>query len=120
MQRITNILNNLAKSKFRSSFKLDNADAEYIKEKGLRKIESHARDLITKRLAPSSPHNDGQQTPFKGHPAFKAQHATATCCRKCLMKWHRIPNNRTLTEREIGFIIELITQWISKGYSKDG
>ncbi len=29
----------------------------------------------------AEPRNDGKQTPFRGHPVFTAQHATATCCR---------------------------------------
>jgi len=34
--------------------------------------------------------NDGKQTPMRGHPVFIAQHATATCCRECIRKWHKI------------------------------
>ncbi len=26
---------------------------------------------------------------MKGHPVFVAQHATATCCRECIRKWHK-------------------------------
>jgi hypothetical protein len=34
---------------------------------------------------------------MRGHPIFVAQHATATCCRGCLTKWHRIPQGQPLT-----------------------
>ena len=78
--------NRLSKSKFRSRFKLTNKDFQYIQEKGINVIESHARDFILNRLAPSKILNDGKQTPMKGHPVFIAQHATATCCRECLYK----------------------------------
>jgi hypothetical protein len=44
--------------------------------------------------------NDGKQTPMRGHPVFIAQHATATCCRGCLEKWHAIPHGRALSEQE--------------------
>lgn len=40
-------------------------------------IEKHAIDFVEKRLAPAYIPNDGKQTPFKGHPVFIAQHATA-------------------------------------------
>ena len=40
------ILNRLAKSKFRSRFKLRAKELEYINEKGLDKIKSHAEGLI--------------------------------------------------------------------------
>ena len=45
---------------------------------------------------------------MKGHPVFIAQHATATCCRGCLWKWYRIEKGRSLTEDEIGFVVELV------------
>ena len=54
------ILNKLAKSKFRSKFKLRAKELEYIKEKGLNKIHSHACDFIRDRVAPAVPVNDGK------------------------------------------------------------
>lgn len=45
------ILDRLAKSKFRSRFKLRAKELEYIKEKGLNKIHSHACDFIRDRVA---------------------------------------------------------------------
>ena len=44
------ILDRLAKSKFRSRFKLREKELEYIKEKGLDKICSHACDFIRDRV----------------------------------------------------------------------
>jgi len=102
----------LQKSKFRSSFKLKPADTAYIKKTGFKKIEEHAEDFIRKRLAPAVPKNDGKQTPFKGHPVFKAQHATATCCRGCLYKWYKIQKNKELSEEEIKRIKAVIMNWI--------
>jgi len=72
-------LKSLARSSFRSKFKLTYQDRTYIKEKGLSTIRKHAVDFITARIAPRFPKNDGKQTPMKGHPVFVAQHATATC-----------------------------------------
>ena len=104
----------LSKSTFRSKFKLDIKDKKYIEEKGLDKIKEHAYDFITKRLAPENIPNDGKQTPFKGHPVFKAEHATATCCRGCLYKWHHISKNKTLTNKEIDYIVSIIMEWIRR------
>ena len=70
----------LAKSKFRSRFHLSEADRKYIAEKGIKTIRSHCEDFIRMRLAPANPPNDGKQTPMRGHPVFKAQHACACCC----------------------------------------
>ena len=108
------ILLKLAKSKFRSSFHLKTTDKEYIAKVGLNKIKEHAYDFIMKRLAPANLDNDGKQTPYKGHPVFIAEHATATCCRACLNKWYHIPKERELTKKEINFITDLIMTWIIK------
>ncbi|MBR9986125.1 MAG: DUF4186 family protein [Desulfosarcina sp.] len=49
---------------------------------------------------------------MKGHLVFIAQHATATCCRGCLRKWHRIEKGRALADDEIRFVVELVMGWI--------
>ena len=49
---------------------------------------SYDNDFICKRLAPDFPEKDGKQTPFRGHPVFAAQPATACYCRSCLEQWH--------------------------------
>ncbi len=104
----------LSKSKFRSSFKLGKKELEYIEDKGMDTIRSHAYDFISKRLAPKNIINDGKQTPFKGHPVFIAQHATATCCRGCLYKWHHIEKNKELNNDEIDYIVNIIMRWIER------
>lgn len=108
------VLEKLAKSKFRSSFSLSKKLQDYVKEKGIEVIERHARDFIKLRLAPYPTFHDGKQTPMKGHPVFVAQHATATCCRNCLLKWHHIAKDRPLTEKEQEWIVSLIMAWILK------
>ena len=114
MLEINTILEKLNHSKFRSRFHLKDKEKNYIKEKGLNTIESHAKDFIAKRLAPANPLNDGKQTPMKGHPVFIAEHATATCCRNCLYKWHHIPKNKELTNEEQDYIVQVIMTWIQK------
>lgn len=111
---IDNILISLSKSNFRSKFHLKSKDIEYIKEKGIDKINEHAYDFISKRLAPKIIPNDGKQTPMRCHPVFIAQHATATCCRGCLYKWHRIPAGIELNKEQIDYIVNVIMTWINK------
>jgi len=106
--QIAKALTFLKNSKFRSQFKLTDKDSLYIQTKGIDTIRSHAFDFITTRLDSAFPKDDGKQTPMKGHPAvFIAQHATATCSRGCLWKWHRIGKGRALTDDEIGDGVEL-------------
>ena len=57
---IEDLLDSLSKSKFRGSFHLNKKMKNYVKEKGFDKIKSDARDLITKRIAPKNPNNDGK------------------------------------------------------------
>ncbi len=107
----------LSKSKFRSKFKLSVVDKDYIADKGMDTIKSHAIDFIAKRLAPANPQNDGKQTPMKGHPVFIAQHATATCCRGCLEKWHKIAQGKQLSDRQQEYIVKVIMTWIEQKYN---
>lgn len=108
------ILEKLVDSKFRNSFSLKEKDKIYIQEKGLSVIKQHAYDFIRKRLAPKLILNDGKQTPMRGHPVFIAEHATATCCRSCLYKWHKIPQGKELSEEEIDYVVSIIMKWIYK------
>ena len=109
----------LSKSNFRSKFKLSQKELTYMDEKGLDTIESHARDFIANRLAPAFPNNDGKQTPMKGHPVFVAQHATATCCRGCLEKWHKIMQGRELNQRQQDYVVKVIMTWINKQHNSN-
>lgn len=114
--KIEQKLESLKKSKFRSRFHLKEKEINYIKEKGFVTINRHAEDFIKSRLAPQEIKNDGKQTPMKGHPVFIAQHATATCCRECLYKWHNIKKDRELTKEEQKYIVLLIMSWIENEY----
>lgn len=116
-EKIKNILDRLSKSKFRSSFHLNDKDILYIEDKGIDKIRNHAYDFVTKRLADTSNVTDGKQTPMKGHPVFIAQHATGTCCRRCLEKWHHISKNKNMTNDDIKYVVDIIMSWIEKEYN---
>ena len=104
----------LARSKFRSRFRLSAADRKYIADKGMAMIRSHAADFIRTRLAPANPPNDGRQTPMRGHPVFKAQHATATCCRGCLEKWWKIPKGTEIPPERQSRIVDFLMTWIER------
>jgi hypothetical protein len=103
----------LARSAFRSRFRLRGRELTYLQEKGLPTVLSHAADFIATRLAPANPANDGKQTPMRNHPAFIAQHATATCCRGCLEKWHGIQRGRELTADEQRYVVSVIERWLT-------
>lgn len=119
MQTIEIALEKLSKSKFRSGFYLSKKDKAYIEDKGMDVIRSHAEDFVRKKLAPAYPENDGRQTPMSGHPAFKAMHACACCCRGCLEKWYRVPQGIELTEDQQRRIVNLLIAWIESQLNKE-
>jgi hypothetical protein len=102
----------LARSPFRRRQSLDAKDRAYLQQRGLQVVLQHAADFVTRRLADAHPFNDGRQTPWRGHPVFTAQHATATCCRGCLAKWHAIEAGRPLTEDERRHVVDAIARWL--------
>jgi hypothetical protein len=112
MREVDELFAALAKSAFRRKFHLQGKDLEYLHSKGLTTVLNHATDFISKRLAPAFPEKDGKQTPFRGHPVFVAQHATACCCRGCLEKWHRIPKGRALNVDEQTYILNVLKRWL--------
>jgi len=114
LKKINSALELLKRSSFRSKFELTDRDRQYIEEKGIETITQHTFDFVHSRIGPQFPKNDGKQTPMRGHPVFIAQHATATCCRGCLQKWHRIQKGRGLSDNEVKFIVNLIMKWIEK------
>lgn len=118
--RINTVLENLSKSTFRNKFHLKEKEINYIKEKGIDKIQEHTKDFINKRLAPAVIQNDGKQTPMRGHPVFIAQHATGCCCRGCLYKWHKIPKGVELSKEQKNYICEVIMTWIQREIKRNG
>ena len=97
---------------FRRSFELGQLELLQLEKYGWLTIREHAEKIVRERLSKTVEH-DGGQTPYHGHPVFIAQHATATCCRRCLFKWHRIPLYRPLTDEEVRYCTGLLLRWIS-------
>jgi hypothetical protein len=114
VRNLDEIFTALRRSPFRQRFRLGPSDRAYLEAKGLPTVLEHAADFIARRLAPAEPRNDGKQTPFRGHPVFVAQHATATCCRGCLAKWHSIERGRPLTPDEQAHAVRAIAQWLGE------
>ena len=106
----------LAEIPFRAGFHLQGKDLLYLQRRGGSAVRVHARRFVLERLAPAEPLNDGRQTPWRGHPVFVAQHATATCCRGCLARTHWIEAGRRLTEEEQEHVVELIMRWLGREY----
>ena len=114
MQSTQEALKRLSKSSFRSRFHLNEEDRKYIEEKGMETIRRHAEDFVREKLSARDPVNDGKQTPMKGHPVFKAMHATGCCCRGCLHKWYKVPLHTQLSDIQQDRIVHLLLAWIER------
>ena len=114
MRDLASLFQALQRSSFRSRFRLNAKDLHYLQQKGLSVVLDHAEQFVAERLAPAVIANDGQQTPMRGHPVFVAQHATATCCRGCLAKWHRLPAGQALTLEEQAYVVVVIEHWLQQ------
>ena len=112
MRDLDEVFARLSESAFRQRFRLRDAELAYLERKGLAEVLEHAAGFVEQRLAPAFPANDGKQTPYRNHPAFVAQHATATCCRGCLEKWHGIPRGRELSAEEKAHVLAALERWL--------
>ncbi len=117
MRDLDNLFSALEHSRFRSSFELKGRELAYLREKGLPVVMTHADDFIQHRLAPAVIPNDGKQTPYRGHPVFVAQHATACCCRGCLQQWHHIPAETELSEKQRDYVLKVLERWLRQQLS---
>jgi predicted Fe-S protein YdhL (DUF1289 family) len=109
---LDDVFTRLSRSAFRQRFALDGGDSAYLARRGLATVLEHGREFVASRLAPAAPRNDGRQTPWRGHPVFVAQHATACCCRGCLAKWHDIPAGRPLDDDEQAHVLAALERWL--------
>ena len=114
MRSIDEVLAALQGSRFRRRFALGRRERALLERHGMDQVIEHGRARLRERLVPAEPSNDGQQTPTRGHPIFIAQHATATCCRGCLAKWHHIERGRPLSEPELDYVLTVLRRWLER------
>jgi len=112
MLALDDVFRRLAASSFRRKFRLVGRERAYLETWGIGRVMEQAAKFIDERLAAAEPRNDGRQTPWRNHPVFVAQHATATCCRGCLEKTHGIAKRHALTAEEKGRVLEAIERWL--------
>jgi len=92
---------------------IDEKAVIHARRKGRTGIRVAIQSRLRSSLRPNHPW-DGRQTPKSDNSIYYAQHATATCCRKCLEEWHAIPLDRELSEEEIAYLVELCAMFINE------
>jgi hypothetical protein len=93
---------------------IDQKAINHAKRKGYSGLDLAVRSRLRKSVGSAKPSRDGRQTPMEGsgNVIYYAQHATASCCRKCIEYWHGIPQGRALTEDEVGYLAQLAMLYI--------
>ena len=93
---------------------IDRWALNYARRKGKAKLRLAIEPRLRKSVgAPAGPY-DGRQTPRERNPIYYAQHATATCCRGCLKRWHGVPSDRALTDDEIQYLGDLVGLYLDE------
>jgi hypothetical protein len=93
--------------------KIDEKAVNHARRKGNVGIRAAVESRLRRYLRPNNSW-DGRQTPKEGNIIFYAQHATATCCRKCLEEWHAIPLDKELSDEEITYLTDLCVMFINE------
>lgn len=93
---------------------IDQKAINHARRKGKAGIRVAADKRIRNSVGDGNPYRDGIQTPKKGNTLYYAQHATATCCRKCIEEWHGIPIGQPLTDDQIAYFKELVILYIEE------
>jgi hypothetical protein len=87
------------------------AEAAKLGRQGLR---AKVRPYLEKKIGPAKIWRDGTQTPKEGSAIHFGQHATATCCRKCIEYWHGIPRGHDLTSAELDYCTGLVLAYLEQ------
>jgi hypothetical protein len=92
----------------------DQKAMSYALRKGRLELLITAESRIRSSVSGPADAFDGRRTKWEGNPIFYAQHATASCCRKCIEKWHGIPRDQQLNEDQIKYMTRLVVMYLNE------
>jgi hypothetical protein len=116
LSEIGHTLEELQKERIRHHFwhkVIDERARRHAYRKGRTGLRVAAAHIIRKSVGEDGGF-DGRQTALQGNVIFYGQHATASCCRKCIEEWHDVPRGRPLTKDEIAYLTELVLRYVEK------
>jgi hypothetical protein len=91
---------------------IDDDAIAHARARGMAAILESVPKRLSQAIGKAQPFRDGTQTPFHGRALYYAQHATATCCRKCVEEWHAIPRGRALKNDELHYLTQLVVLYL--------
>jgi hypothetical protein len=92
----------------------DNRARRLIRRYGMDGIRKRVSGRLLSAIGREPSIFDGRQTKFEGNVLFYAQHATATCCRKCAWYWYGIPKEGPMSEEDMTFCVGLIQAYLDQ------
>lgn len=113
------VIRSFRKERIRAYF-WDHVLSDGSKEKPLSmgrvEMKKRVQDRLKYSIGPAHLFRDGVQTPLlkDGDPIHYAQHATATCCRKCVFCWHGIPEGRDLKSDELRYLENIVWRYLDE------
>lgn len=93
---------------------IDQKAVNHARRKGKIALRVAAAKRLRQSVGNAEPFHDGQQTPKTGNTLYYAQHATATCCRKCIEDWHGVQMGKALTDGQINYFTDLLMLYIEE------
>lgn len=92
----------------------DEVAINHAKRKGRTILHEAAARRINASVMHTDNPREGRQTPMEGNTIYYAQHATASCCRRCIEYWHGIPTDRDLTDEEARYLTTLVIDYLDE------
>lgn len=90
------------------------AELDNVAKNRLLKVNrTEIKKILIKSIRSHQP-NDGKQTPYYGNPVYYAQHGLGCCCRKCLEKFYGISKDVDLSDNDLEYFTNLITDFIKE------
>jgi hypothetical protein len=93
---------------------IDERGQRQIRRDGVDGVRSKVHSHMVSRIGGEPNAWDGRQTPLEGSVLNLAQHATATCCRKCAYYWYAIPQDGPLTADELQFCEDIMLAYLDR------
>ena len=94
--------------------RLDENDVDLIQVLGISEVKQQAEAVIKQKLGDP---DSGGNIPLAGNPIYKAMHACNAASREELEFSHRIPADRTLNDKDVDTLVNLLTRWIAREYN---
>ncbi len=93
---------------------IDQKAHDHARRKGRRALYEAAYRRLERYVGREPDAFDGRQTPFEGNTIYYAQHATASCCRKCIEYWHGFPTEGELTPAQLEYLYQLVVRYLDE------